>query len=145
MHWEQMRKRCPSSRFVAVAVLPDRTLAFSRRSTKRNCGVADAVSAPGEKVWGVVYEISDTELSNLDRAEGFLCGREQNAYRRCQTQVFADGKAERPLTVWTYFATPEPNPPLPNQEYMRLLLEGAKHWGLPQRYIQKLKQVKVSE
>ena len=69
MDCEQMRERCPSTRFVCVAKLPNHRLAFTRKSTRRNCGVADAVKAEGNEVWGVVYEIDDIDLPKLDSLE----------------------------------------------------------------------------
>jgi len=43
LDFAQMRDRCPSALFVAIAKLPDHRLAFTRKSIKRACGVADAV------------------------------------------------------------------------------------------------------
>jgi hypothetical protein len=39
----------------------------------------------------------------------------------------------------------QPNPPLPNAEYKKLLLKGADQWRLPADYVEKLKQVKTEE
>jgi len=44
----EMRGRCTSAKFVAVAKLPDHSLQFTRRSIKRGCGVADVVPEPGK-------------------------------------------------------------------------------------------------
>jgi hypothetical protein len=49
MNWEQMKTRCPSARFVAVALLPDYKLAFTRKSINRGCGVADGVLLDGDE------------------------------------------------------------------------------------------------
>lgn len=82
MDWDQMRERCPSARFVGVAKLPEHKLAFSRRSKKRGCGVADAVADQGSSVWGVVYEVDDRDVGQLDAAEGYSPGRVKNARGR---------------------------------------------------------------
>ncbi len=50
MNESQMVERCPSTRFVGVATLPDRRLAFTRRSVNRGCGVAGAVKSPEHKL-----------------------------------------------------------------------------------------------
>jgi len=47
MNWNQMRERCPSSRFVGIAVLRDHKLAFTRESVNHGCGVADVVAEDG--------------------------------------------------------------------------------------------------
>ena len=62
MNWLQMQNRCPSARFLYRAVLPDYKLAFTRKSVKRGCGVADVVPARGQNAWGVVYEISNLDV-----------------------------------------------------------------------------------
>ena len=137
-----MRKRCPSARFVGVARLPDHRLAFSRKSEKRGCGVADVIGTTEHDVWGVVYEIDDPEdLSRLDRCEGVLSG----AYIRRDSQpVFLRENQEQPLRVSIYFAMKEDNPPLPNAEYKRLIVSGARFWQLPTKYINELEQIAVT-
>ena len=144
MNWDQMRERCPSSRFVGIAALSDHKIAFTRKSVKRGCGVADVVAEDGAQVWGVVYEIADIDVGNLDASEGFRPGRDKNSYCRRECMVFLDGEDQRPLTVFAYFADPQPNPPLPNAAYKNLILTGGRHWHLPEAYIRKLEQIEVN-
>ena len=80
MNWQQMQRRCPSARFIGVALLRDHKLAFTRRSIRRNCGVADAVPRPGQKLWGVVYEIADLDVGELDK---LACARFRRHRVRC--------------------------------------------------------------
>ena len=140
MDESQMVERCPSARFVGVATLPDHRLAFTRKSVKRGCGVADAVKAPEHKLWGVVYELSDADLPMLDTAEGYGPGRTRNSYWRRECTVFLDGDADRPRPVWTYFAEVQPNPPRPNQAYKNLILSGARG-RLPPEYVTELEHI----
>jgi gamma-glutamylcyclotransferase len=144
MNWDQMRQRCQSARVTGIAALRDHKLAFTRGSVKRGCGVADMVSAVGAQVWGVVYEIDDVDVSDLDASEGFNAGRDKNSYVRRECLVFMDGEDRRPLMVYAYFGEPQPNPPLPNAEYKNLILAGARHWHLPAKYIRELEQIEVS-
>ena len=144
MNWNQMRERCPSSRFVGIAVLRDHKLAFTRESVKRHCGVADLVVEEGAKVWGVVYEIADSDVGKLDVSEGFRPGRDKNSYFRRECLVFLNGEDQRPLTVSAYFGDPQPNPPLPDDTYKNIILAGARHWPLPGEYIRELEQIEVS-
>ena len=95
----QMRSSCPSTQFTCRAVLKDHSLAFTRLSTSRQCGVADAVQQPGQDVWGVVHQIDEKDLPSMDRAESFRPERkpEDNAYyRRDDVSVLANGDANRP-------------------------------------------------
>ncbi len=192
MNWPQMKKRCPSAQFVGVARLIGHRLAFTRKSNRRGCGSADVIPAEGYAVWGVIYEIDEGEITNLDEAEDFVPGRAQNGYTRQQTLVYppsqktmgvspwmnaqrgpsearrakegasadcaekmkdttgvspwrlhTDGK-KNPVLVSLYFAEKQKNPPLPSADYKQLIVEGAKHWQLPQEYIEGLEQIKVA-
>lgn len=147
MDLAEMLKRCPSAQFVEMARLPDHSLQFTRRSTKRCCGVADAVPQLGKNVWGVVYKITEIDLRSLDRAEGFQSGRPlaANSYIREQRQVYRDGAEGDATVVWIYFAHPEPNPPLPSAAYKGLLVDGAKNWHLPEDYQAELARIPVSD
>ena len=139
-----MKERCPSASFVGGAMLPDHRLAFSRKSKKRQCGVADVVAAASCQVWGVVFEISDLDLRSLDKSEGYRPGRlANNSYVRRECRVLLDGDDNRSLTVSTYFAEREATPPAPNQAYMRQILAGARYWHLPAAYISDLERIEV--
>ena len=144
MHWEQMKERCPSARFVGVAVLQDHRLAFTRYSRKRNGGVADAVSEKGKMVWGVVFEIHDDDVGQLDTEEGYEEGSAHNSYQRQDWQVLLDGDDTRPLAVAVYFAERQESPPLPSQGYKDQILRGARRWRLPSDYIKQLEAIEVA-
>jgi hypothetical protein len=143
MDWEQMKGRCPSARFVEVAMLPDHRLAFTRRSIRRGCGVADALREAGRQVWGSVFDISDLDVDALDQADGYRPGRATNSYRRRECIVFLDGDDRRPLTAITYIAEPQDQPPLPGQAYRDLIVYGARHCHLPDDYIAELERIEV--
>ena len=138
MDWCQMLYRCPSAMFLDVALLPDHELKFTRESKNRGCGVADACADKDSKVWGVVYQIDEKDVANLDANERYRPGRpkSENAYQRESRHVFVDGNKKNPFKVAVYFANPQADPPLPNQAYKDLILAGAKHWHLPDEYIQ---------
>jgi gamma-glutamylcyclotransferase len=68
MNWDQMRDRCPSSRFDSIVRDEGYRLAFTQFSKTRQCGVADIVASAGSDVWGVVFEIPDDEVNVLDKS-----------------------------------------------------------------------------
>lgn len=144
LDWSQMRERCPSAQFVCKAMFKAHRLAFTR-SSKKGFGVADVVHENEKDVWGVVYQISEVDIGQLDKYEGFKPGRtrDENSYVREERHVYADGDTERPLLVSVYIANREDNPPPPNYKYKMLILNGAKFWHLPEGYIQELEQIKV--
>ncbi|GAB4149715.1 MAG: gamma-glutamylcyclotransferase [Planctomycetota bacterium] len=139
----QMKERCPSARFFGAAKLPDHRLAFSRKSSARCCGVADAVPSEGDAVWGGVFEIEDGDLEELDRREGYRPGRGANSYWRREREVLLGGDENRPLAVWTYFAEREENPPRPSQAYKDQILAGARQCRLPEDHIRGLERIEV--
>jgi gamma-glutamylcyclotransferase (GGCT)/AIG2-like uncharacterized protein YtfP len=90
-------------------------------------------------VWGVVYEIEEGEIPELDRREGVNSG----AYVRRNGETVYDRDQAQPIEASIYFANPEPNPPLPNAEYRRLILEGARFWRLPDNCIRELEGIET--
>ncbi|SRR6266540_1834394 len=146
MDFGQMRQRCPSAQFVAVAELPGHVLKFTRRSKDRGRGVADVVPEPGKSVWGVVYDIAEIDLGCLDKSEGFSPGRllSANSYVREQRHVHRDGDENQPILAWIYLANRQPKAPRSNAEYKKLLLDGAKFWHLPESYRAELERIEIA-
>jgi gamma-glutamylcyclotransferase (GGCT)/AIG2-like uncharacterized protein YtfP len=136
MNRTQMQRRCPSSNFVCVARLANYQFGITRHSRLRDCGTANVFPGPGKEVWGVVYKVSDSELLILDRFE--------DGYRRAIMPVCALGDGAQPIDALIYIAEIEPNVPLPNSEYKRLIVEGAKHWQLPDAYIATLESLQAA-
>jgi gamma-glutamylcyclotransferase (GGCT)/AIG2-like uncharacterized protein YtfP len=137
LNWPQMQRRCPSSRFVCIARLPDYQFGITRHSRLRSCGTANVIAAQGEEVWGAVYDICHEDLLILDSFE--------DGYRREVLPVFGLNGEEAPLHALVYIAELELDVPLPNAEYKRLILEGAKHWKLPNLYLSVLEGIKAGK
>jgi len=87
MDWAQMKERCPSVRFVGNDVLNGYRFDFTRRSNNRDCGGMDIVKEDHGQIWGVIYQIDELEIGNLDKSEGYLAGRLENAYQRIERTV----------------------------------------------------------
>ncbi len=137
MDWPQMQRRCPTARFICVARLPDYHFGIARHSRLRNCGTANIFSETGSEVWGIVYEVSDQELLIMD---GF-----EDGYRREKVFVYDRNDGHHPMEVLVYIAAREIDVPLPNPEYKRLLLAGARHWQLPPDYCALLQRIDISK
>lgn len=136
MNWEQIQRRCPSSRFVCVARLPGYRFAIARHSQLRKCGTANIVLEEACELWGIVYDINDADLQTLDEFE--------DGYRREKVRVYAMNDGDQPIEVVVYIAPREDQPPLPNREYKRLILEGAQYWKLPAAYAAMLESIEVA-
>ena len=135
MNWQQMQRRCPSSQFFCLARLPGYHFAIARHSRLRRCGTANIFPRADREVWGIVYEVSDSDLLILDSFE--------DGYRREKVFVFRDGESRGSIEVLTYIAEKEDNAPLPNPEYKRLIVEGAKHWNVPAPYRLMLEKIQA--
>lgn len=137
MNWQQMQRRCPSSRFVCIARLPDFQFGITRHSRLRDCGTANVFPAHGQEVWGIVYEVNDADLAILDTFE--------DGYRRETISLLPAEKGQPPLDAVVYVAEIEQNVPRPNAEYRRLMVDGARHWQLPTTYQTLLAALQVAE
>ena len=135
MNWQQMQRRCPSSRFVCVGRLAGYHFGITRHSRLRNCGTANVYPVAGKEVWGIVYDIADEDLVILDSFE--------DGYRREILAVYPAEGNQPPIDALVYVAALEENVPRPNAEYRRLIVEGAKHWKLPAEYLALLEAIQI--
>jgi len=135
LNWLQMQRRCPSSRFITIAKLPDYEFGITRHSRLRDCGTANVFPVIGREVWGAVYDVSDADLIVMD---GF-----EDGYRRENLSVYAPDNSVQPLPVLVYVADIERDVPPPNPEYKRLILQGARHWNIPSSYIAMLETIQT--
>lgn len=136
MDWQQMQRRCPSAKFVCIARLAGYRFAIARHSRLRNCGTANIFAELGSEVCGVVYEVSDQDLTILD---GF-----EDGYRRESAFVYDLNDGNRPLGVIVYIAAKENDVPLPNAAYKQHITDGARYWHLPQDYCDMLEKIEVA-
>lgn len=137
LFWPQMRQRCPSSRFVRAARLDNYQFGITRHSRLRECGTANVIPVKGQAVWGAVYDVSDADLIVMDSFE--------DGYRREILTVNPIDDGNKPVNVLVYVAEIESNVPLPNAEYKKLILEGARHWRLPASYLAMLEAIQAAK
>jgi gamma-glutamylcyclotransferase len=141
----RMKQRCSSARFRCRALLKHHGLAITRTS-KNGGGTADVVPLFGDDVWGVVYEIDDSELQQLDSAEGYYPGRLGTCsyIRFGGACVLEEGDEQCPLVATIYLAVKQPGVHRPTAQYKGFITCGARTWKLPDAYITKLEAIKVS-
>lgn len=123
----QMAKRCPGAPVLGAARLPDHRLTFTYDSGAWGGGVGNVVPAPGEEVWGVLWDLDDEHVRTLDRYEGVA----QDIYRRVQTAVIRDGE---PVEAMIYLCR-DAGYKRPSRRYVRALVRGALAHGVPQAYV----------
>lgn len=126
----QLRTGCVAPGLVCR--LEHHRLLFNKRSSTTLGRVfANIVPAEGHTVWGVCYPCSQAMLDALDLHEGLQGGH----YRRLEVQLHALSGAQ--LMALTYVAGPDfvGEARRPEPLYAQLILEGARHHGLPAEYL----------
>ncbi len=120
---KQMLERCPDSKPLFRATLPNYKLIFTDWSRRWRGGVASIKVFRGEKVMGAIYEISDADLRKLDKHEGYPA-----EYNRLPVRVFnEDGDA---IEATTYIKARPAEETRPSPEYLAVLQQGYRDWGV---------------
>ncbi|BBY56621.1 hypothetical protein MKOR_38720 [Mycolicibacillus koreensis] len=116
----QMARRCPGACAPRPALLADHDWLINQR------GVATVAPRPGRAVHGVLWQLTDTDLAALDRAESVPAH-----YRRERLPVHTDAGI---VEAWVYLDhRVNPGPPRPG--YLERILDGARHHGLPPDWV----------
>jgi gamma-glutamylcyclotransferase len=140
----QMRLRCPEARYAGKARLDDYRFSFPVWSRIRQSGLISIDPAVGEKVWGILYELTDADLKRLDHREGYSADRppSRNPYNRITVRV---ARGQRKMSdAQTYVARTSIETRLPSADYAAYLLHLAAARGLPDDYREKLRAVRVA-
>ena len=120
---KQMKKRCPDSKPVSTAILPNYTMIFTGWSRQWHGGIATIRISPGAKVKGAIYEVSAGDLRLLDKYED--CPR---TYDRINVRVItADDEY---VEAVTYIKPRQSEETKPSQEYLVIIREGYRDWRI---------------
>ena len=123
-------------RVLGRARLDGYRLALTRRSVRTGTGVADIVVDPGSSVWGVLYELDDDAVAELDRKEGLPW-----AYSRRPVEVHPNGSGAE--AAFTYVVSRrEDDEVAPSSEYLESILDGAREHRLPAGYVASLESLR---
>ena len=117
----QMSERCPDSKLTFIATLPNHKLIFAGWIRKWHGGTASIKPTKGEKVIGAVYEVSERCLAKLDMHEG-------SKYRRKPVTVFTE--FGEPMEAITYIMREQSEETQPSEEYLAVIKQGYKDWGI---------------
>jgi AIG2-like family len=140
----QMAARCPGHRTLGAAYLPGYDLCFPRRSPSRRCATAGLV-ATGSGLWGVLYQLEERHALALHAAEGYVPDgpAHENRHLLVEVEVRHGGPQGRALPAWLYRACPDGSSARPSAGYMRHLIQGAEHHGLPAAYVETLRSIET--
>ena len=134
-----MRDWAAGFEVIGAARLHDYRLAFTRPSERWGGAAADVVVATGQVVWGVLYDIDQNTLEQLNKKEGLGV-----AYRHLDCKVACvDDQAYAALT---YSIISKADSELfPSLAYKTVILEGAVEHHLPAAYIAWLEALVINE
>jgi gamma-glutamylcyclotransferase len=126
---ERLEPVAPTAEFRFIAHLPETKLTFPNPD-----GVPSVEPAPGNTVWGAVFEVAGEEGKAIARAEA-------KEGRLPRTDFRAVDRAGRKYEVVTFTSrtetAPSPNDTghVPDPVYMRQVVKGARHWNLPTGWV----------
>jgi hypothetical protein len=128
MHRTQMAERCPHAIGAGTARLP------AHRFIINALGWACAVPEPGATVYGLLWELHDSDVEALDIYEGVAEGDYVPKTVRAERWPSGEG-----VDAWIYAATTmAPGTPAP--AYLAEIVEAAVSLAAPAAYIEELRE-----
>lgn len=135
-----VKRSLPDAKLVSKATLKDHKVAFSSFtedvSDEIMYGGCHLESAPGQTLYGVLYEISDEELVRLDK----LTRVEQGRYAKKYLSVL--GGSSKSYSAVAHSIKNPKGPSRPSKDYMDHMIKGAKEHGFPNSYIDMLEKLR---
>jgi cation transport regulator ChaC len=101
--------------------------------------VANLQAEQGAHTWGVVYRITASDAEILDRSEGVHVGYYERAMVNVHRVAMADTVAAYTLTSRHGVTGRRPSP-----RYIGIILNGARHHGLPAEWIAYLEALELA-
>ncbi|MFC0238858.1 gamma-glutamylcyclotransferase family protein [Rhodopseudomonas telluris] len=120
---------------VAVARLADFSLGFHGYSAIWDSGQETLVDQPGAETWGVVYQLSPTELDRFDAWQGVKLDGGGSYFHYPAEVIAADGTT---FDVLFHRKTEMGPPRPPSRDYLDFIVAGARARGLPGDHIEML-------
>jgi gamma-glutamylcyclotransferase len=131
---DQKAERTGVIRCAVRCHLPAHRFVFNKRTASGKGVYANVVPGESATVWGVAYLCDEAAIAALDRYEGVSGGH----YRHQEVEVVTD--AGDVLQALTYVAGNDfvCEERRPHVDYLRKILDGARHHQLPEDYIEML-------
>ncbi|KAF9448032.1 hypothetical protein P691DRAFT_705755 [Macrolepiota fuliginosa MF-IS2] len=133
MWLDQMVRRCPESNYLGIAYFVDWKWIINEK------GYATIVQSLGDRVYGLVYDISESDERALDGYEGVPV----NYAKKYYPVVFLGKKGEpeeREIEVLIYIDVERTKEGPPKPEYIHRMNEAiadAEKEGVPEAYVEK--------
>ncbi len=132
-----MTEAAPNAEFQFIAHLPEWGLDFPIANKDWGGSLPTISPETGSTVWGAVYELKKSDLSSLDMIE--------SAEQRASTTIEAMDRTGNRHQVIVHVLDGQPSVngnglTRPSSEYLRLMVEGSRHWSLPFGWIAGLEE-----
>ena len=139
--WLHSPDRVPAANFAGVGFVRGRRLHFHKKSEDESgkCDIPESGNDT-EIVYGVLYEIPDSDICRLDRAEGVGHG-----YTQSKLMVSVKGQTPVSATVYLADASHIDSRLLPYEWYRDLVSAGAEQHNLPNDYIRTILSIPVRQ
>lgn len=132
MNPAQMAQRCPHSPQRGTGWLDDWRLAFGGEDLGWEGALATVVESEGDRVFVVLYELSESDEAALDQWDGATLGY----YRRSRVRVRTpDGD----VVAWLYVLN-DYEGGLPSARYLGIMADAADVAGAPSDYVASLRR-----
>jgi gamma-glutamylcyclotransferase (GGCT)/AIG2-like uncharacterized protein YtfP len=130
----EMHKYCPAALPIGTGRLDEYRLTFATYTPGSTGGGCQLEAETGGEIFGVLYELTDTDVANLDKVSGV----DKGYY--LQVPVNIETPEGRVVHAITYII-PHPGGPFrPSPAYVRPILAGAQAVGLPEPYVEGLEK-----
>ena len=132
----RLRERTPSAKVIAKGMLFDHKLMFHKKSHDGS-GKCDAfqIDNSSDSIYGVIYEIHESDKCELDIEEGLGFGYEEK-----EVSIYVDSPKTL-VDAFTYYATDIETNLSPYHWYKDFVLHGAIENNLPEEYIEMIRKV----
>ena len=131
---ERLASVTPDAEFKFIAHLPETKLVFPLANGKWEGSLPSVLAEAGNTVWGAIFELKGSALEEINTVE--------SSEGRVETQAFkAVDREGRRHSVITHAHTEETeHDRSPSRDYMSLIVQGGRHWGLPTGWVAGLEE-----
>ncbi|AEI37859.1 MAG: gamma-glutamylcyclotransferase family protein [Zymomonas mobilis subsp. pomaceae] len=131
-------RNCRKAKILTVARLPDHKLSFYEHSDIWDGGAETLISAAGEDLWGIVYQLAATDSDVLDIRQDAKQDGTGAYFHTPEDVIGEDGKI---YSVLVYKKAMLGNAEQPSEEQMADIIASAEKHALPMVYIEGLKKI----
>lgn len=131
---ERLESITEDAEFQFIAHLPETKLIFPLANGKWEGSLPSVRAEAGNTVWGAVFELANGALSAIDETEA--------DEGRAPTEAFkaVDREGRRHPVITHAHVKEIEHDRVPSREYMSLIVQGGRHWGLPTGWVAGLEE-----